>query len=304
MKSSLTISALVIIACISFVLPGCIDTGNGTPSGSEKYGCIYVLDPADQQAISLFDGQGSLVELYSPSVLKNMNIPAETDYSLGYVEISPGNRTPPHYLLGSGEIIYVISGEGRIKIDGINHELSEGQAVFIPAGSVQSFSNTGLENLVYLTSVQPFYQYDIDIQVRGDIDNTTYKSHPEILISTPEENQHWAPSGGVSIYAVINPGMLKLSKNEILPGYSIAIAEFAPGTSIPEHVLTESNEVDYILEGEIEIVSGENSYTVKQGQIAMIPEGITREIRNNNDSNAVLLSYVNPYWKEETSESI
>jgi len=304
MKKSLTISALVIIAFISFVLPGCIDAGSGTHQGSENYGCIYVIEPAGFEAVSLFEGQGSLVELYSPTILKNLNIPVETDYSLGYVEISPGNGTPSHYLLGSGEIIYVISGEGGIKIDGINHELLTGQAVFIPAGSVQSFSNTGLENLVYLSSVQPFYKYDIDIQVRGDVSNTTYKSHPEILISTPEENQQWNPSSGISIHAVMNPGMLRLSDNEILPGYSIAVAGFAPGSLIPEHTLMESNELDYILEGEIEIVSGDNSYTVKKGQAAVIPKGTIREIRNNNDSNAVLLSYVNPYWKEETSESV
>ena len=303
MIKPLTLSAIVIIACISFFLPGCLDTGDKSTRLS-GYGEVYTIEPWDLETISLFDGSGSLVEFYSPSVLKQMNIPAETDYSIGYVDIPPGNSTPPHYLLGSGEIIYVISGSGEISIDGIKHELSAGQAVFIPAGSVQSFTSTGDINLEYLTSVQPFYKPEIDILVKGDLGNTTYKSHPQILVSTPEQNQLWNPSEGVMVYALMNPGMLKLSENEILPGYSMAIAVFAPGALIPEHVLTGSNELDYILEGEIEIKSGDNSYILKEGQAAIVPKEVIREIKNTGEGKAVLLSYVNPYWKEDESITI
>lgn len=303
MKSSLILSILVITASILFLLPGCPDNGGKVPPRS-GYGEVYVIEPEEQQVIPLFDGRGSLVELYSPAVLRQMSIPAQTNYSLGYVEIPSGNSTPPHYLRGSCEIIYVISGHGKIIIDGISHELSAGQATFIPAGSVQSFINTGTMNLRYLTSVQPFYQYENDIPIEGDISNITYKSHPDILVSTPAENRQWNPAEGIFIHAVMNPEMIKLSDKGILPEYSIAIAEFSPGAFIPEHVITESNEIDYALEGKIRIQSGDNFYILKEGQAALVPKGTIRGIINYGENRAVLLSYVNPYWKEEINKII
>lgn len=306
MNSSWIVLLLIFTGCLFFVSCGCMEGGDGegSPENPEQCDGIHVIDQRALEKISLFNGRGTLTEIYSPSVLENLGIDAETDFSIGYVEIPAGNGTLPHYLLGSGEVIYVISGEAEAAIDGITHNLKNGSAVFIPAGSVQSVVNTGEEELIYLTSVQPYYQSGIDILIRGDTGNMSYKSHPEILISNPEENRKWEPSGGCIIYAVMNPGMLELSENEILPGYSIAYARISPGASIPPHILAESDELDYVIEGEIGIISGDMIYTVKKNQAALIPKGITREFKNNGDRTAVIISYVNPYWREETSVTV
>ncbi len=253
--------------------------------------------------LSLFGGEGSLVEFFSPAVLEKLSIPEETDISIGYVVIPPGNGLPPHYLLGSDEVDYIISGEGVITIDGQEHELSSGQAVLTPAGSVQSFVNTDDSNLVYLTIVQPYYRYENDISINGDTENRSYKSHPEIFISNQEENEEWNPSEGVQIFAVVNRGIMTLPDDAVSTEYSIAYAEFSPGASIPSEVIAESDELDYVLEGEIEVSSGDNTYTVKKGQAVLIPKGVSREFRNNDDSKTVLLSFVNPYWRDETGSS-
>ena len=186
------------------------------------------------------------------------------------------------------------------EIDGISHDVSEGQAFFIPAGSVQSVMNSNDGELVYLSSVQPPYNPDIDVLIKGDISNMTYKSHPDILISTPESNQRWDPSEGCVIYAVMNPGMMSLSENELLPEYSIAYAEMAEGSSIPSQVLIKSDEIDYVLKGEITVISGGIRYVVPEGQAVFIPKGTERELKNSGGGTVRLLSYVNPYWNEET----
>jgi len=300
MNSSFLMVGVVIFACISFAVAGCTGTGDsgGNPVASGQNGTLYVIDQNDLDGISLFGGEGSLVEFYSPSVLEKLNIPEETDYSIGYVVIPPGNGLPPHYLLGSDEVDYIISGEGVITIDGQERELSSGQAVLTPQGSVQSFMNTGESDLVYLTIVQPYYRYENDISVNGDTGNISYKSHPEILVSNPEENKEWNPSDGVQIHAVINRGVMTLPDDAVSTQYSIAVAEFSPGSSIGPHVLAGSNELEYILEGEIEISSGDNVYTVKEGQAILVPKGITREFKNTGDEKVVMLSFVNPYWSD------
>ncbi|WP_052418601.1 cupin domain-containing protein [Methanolacinia paynteri] len=305
MNSYPVIFAVVAIACFSFIIAGCTGTGDsgGTPAGSGQNGTLYIIDQNDLEGISLFGGEGSLVEFFSPAVLEKMNIPEETDISIGYVVIPPGNGTPLHYLLGSDEVIYVISGGGVITIDGQECELSSGRAVLIPAGSVQSFMNAGDTNLVYLTIVQPYYKYENDIPVDGDAGNISYKSHPEIFISNPEENEEWNPSDGVNIHAVVNRGVMTLPADAVSTEYSIAIAEFSPGASIPPEVLTGSDELDYVLEGEIEVSSGDNKYTVRKGQAVLIPKGVSREFRNNDNDKTVLLSLVNPYWRDETGSS-
>ena len=69
-------------------------------------------------------------------------------------------------------------------------------------------------------------------------------------------------------------------------------------------MIAESDELDYVLEGEIEISSGDNKYKVKKGQAVLIPKGVSREFRNNDDNKTVLLSFVNPYWRDETSVTV
>ncbi|MBN1431156.1 MAG: cupin domain-containing protein [Methanomicrobiaceae archaeon] len=304
MKPFLNLSLIVVITCIFSLCCGCTEINGGGENFVDPGStcCISVIDPSDPEPVSLFDDQGVLTEFFSPKVINKLGLSMETGFSIAYVEIGPGNGTPPHYLLGSGEVIYVISGEAEATVDGVKHTLEEGRAIFIPAGSVQSVINTGEGKLKYTSSVQPYYKYENDILIKGDIGNLSYKSHPEILISNPEENERWDPSAGCEIYAVMNPGMLKLSENEILPVYSIAYAEFQPGASIPSQVLTGSNEIDYLIEGQIDIRSGEFVYTITEGQAVLIPKGVAREFENSGDGRAVLLSYVDPYWKEETAQ--
>lgn len=304
MKTYLFLIPAAIILVIFTMFCGCTNPGtvNDSPGDGGLSGPA-VLYPVDINKTVLFSGQGELQNFFDREVLMKTGTGSETDFSLAYARIFPGKGTPPHYLLGSSETIYIVSGKAEATVDGIKHEVDEGQAIFIPAGSVQSIRNINSgEDLVYLTSVDPPYNPDVDLLIRGDAANMTYKSHPQIHVSDPQSNERWDPSEGCVVHAVMNPGMLTLTENEILPGYSIAYASIDPRASIPKHRLTESFELDYVLEGDITVIAGDGEFTISEGETIIIPKNIVREFVNNGKKTVKMLSYVDPCWQESTTE--
>jgi len=67
---------------------------------------------------------------------------------LGVLELPGGGAVPEHQDL-TEEYIYVLEGGGTITVDGEQHSLSPGSAVFMPAGATVSYQN-GDEALVAL----------------------------------------------------------------------------------------------------------------------------------------------------------
>ncbi len=51
---------------------------------------------------------------------------------------------------------YIVSGVGRITIDGVSEDVTSGDAVFIPSNAVHGIENTGQLTLVYVTANQAF----------------------------------------------------------------------------------------------------------------------------------------------------
>lgn len=69
------------------------------------------------------------------------------------------NRLPKGATIGmhthteNKEIIYVISGQGRAVIDGLEELLTPGVCHFCPSGSSHTIINTGDEDLVFFAAV-------------------------------------------------------------------------------------------------------------------------------------------------------
>jgi mannose-6-phosphate isomerase-like protein (cupin superfamily) len=78
-------------------------------------------------------------------------------YSLAHATVRPGRRTLPHRLKTS-EVYYVLEGRGRMTVDAESADVSAGQAVYIPPGAVQSISNPGPGELVFLCIVDPAWR--------------------------------------------------------------------------------------------------------------------------------------------------
>ena len=62
------------------------------------------------------------------------------DYTLRTFKISPGGYTPKHDHDWE-HVNYVISGKGRLNIDGKIHELKEKDFAFVPPNSTHQFEN-------------------------------------------------------------------------------------------------------------------------------------------------------------------
>jgi quercetin dioxygenase-like cupin family protein len=79
--------------------------------------------------------------------------------TLGVTDVGPGQPSPflPHRHAQT-EIYYVLSGEGIVSIDGVEHALRAGSSVFIPGDVWHGARNTGTEvlRLLYVFATDSF----------------------------------------------------------------------------------------------------------------------------------------------------
>jgi mannose-6-phosphate isomerase-like protein (cupin superfamily) len=78
-------------------------------------------------------------------------------YSLALAAVEAGGRTKPHRLRSS-EVYYLLSGRGRMHVDGETSEVTAGQAVYIPPGALQFIENRGPGRLKFLCIVDPAWR--------------------------------------------------------------------------------------------------------------------------------------------------
>ena len=62
------------------------------------------------------------------------------------------------------------------------------------------------------------------------------------------------------------------------PGVKVVLAYFKPGQFIPVHA-PEVNVILYILEGEAEVVAGDDRLTVAKDDLIVVPEGLKRGVK-------------------------
>ncbi len=109
-------------------------------------------------------GDGSMLsELLHPDRGEGVAL----DCSIAHAIVPPGEATLPHRLRTSTEVYFIISGEGRMSINGEVRKVRAGEAIYIPAGARQSIENTGREDLAFLCIVDPRWRKeDEEILVR------------------------------------------------------------------------------------------------------------------------------------------
>ncbi|MBU0515645.1 MAG: cupin domain-containing protein [Proteobacteria bacterium] len=78
------------------------------------------------------------------------------EVSLARATLGPGEATRPH-CLEMVEICFLLAGRGRMVVDGRTRDVAAGQAVYVPAGSVQHIANIGPDDLDFLCVCAPAY---------------------------------------------------------------------------------------------------------------------------------------------------
>jgi quercetin dioxygenase-like cupin family protein len=68
--------------------------------------------------------------------------------SMCMIQIAPGQTVKPAHSHPNGEeVIYIISGSGKVMVDGNVEAVNAGSAVLFPQGKVHMLSNTGAEEM-------------------------------------------------------------------------------------------------------------------------------------------------------------
>ena len=85
------------------------------------------------------------------------------------MRVSPGQTVSPAHCHPDGEeLIYIISGEGKVYVDGVIKPMREGCAVLFEKGSVHMVRNSGAEEMKVICFFAPKTSLD------------EYEFHPEV----------------------------------------------------------------------------------------------------------------------------
>lgn len=65
-----------------------------------------------------------------------------------------------HVHIGTEEVLYLLEGNGEVRVEGATHQVGPGRAVFIPDGAEHSYVNTGAESLIIVGAMAPPIEID------------------------------------------------------------------------------------------------------------------------------------------------
>ena len=103
----------------------------------------WVIDPRREPMWQAPDASRKLNLLIGPDAC------GAEYFAAGTFHLAPGCETMPDIHPQSEELYYVVSGSGRLVMDGEEFRVEGGMAVYIPAGVEHQSFNDGEEDLVY-----------------------------------------------------------------------------------------------------------------------------------------------------------
>jgi len=279
---------LILLLFIALLLSaGCISAYPEKPAVS-GLSLMPMSDP-----FPILGGQG-----YYSYIIANDSSLSPLNYSMGYVIIPPGNGTPPHRLIGTSELLYVIEGTARIQCDNETITVSEGELTLLPEGALQSITASGDTELCYLSVNQPPYSSEIDISGDDPAALAVTTDGVPIIVRDPAKGIEWDYNTGTLIYTLINPVLMP--EKSIPIDYSVAYAEILPGGHIVKNRLAGLTELVYVIEREIVISSPEAGVLrVPAGSAGLVPVDMVKDFENPGGESAKILSFVDPAWRME-----
>lgn len=106
-------------------------------------------------------------------ILETWNRAEDPALSVARARVAPGATTRRHRLAGIVERYLILSGEGRVEIQGMAPKtVGPGDLVYIPAGHTQRIANTAAADLVFLAICTPRFiptaYEDVDSEPRPE----------------------------------------------------------------------------------------------------------------------------------------
>lgn len=88
-------------------------------------------------------------------------------------------------------------------------------------------------------------------------------------------------SDGISSWLHGDTYTLKLSHEDTNGCFSLIEATVPPGGGPPMHIHKHEDEIFYVLDGELDVVAGQEHYKARSGDLVFIPKNVPHCFRNN-----------------------
>ena len=92
---------------------------------------------------------------FSSEKMKKTNLVDTANLFCDVYGLEPGQSQAGHKHAVGDKLYYVLSGTGRIRVDGDEHDVAPGDLVCAPAGSEHAVLNPGPERLALLVVMAP-----------------------------------------------------------------------------------------------------------------------------------------------------
>lgn len=89
------------------------------------------------------------------NIFSQANTESRNNFSIGTQTVAPGCMIREHTHDRNEEVIYVIEGKGFARIDGVDHPIEKGSAVFIGMNRRHHFVNPGPDPLTFVWYFMP-----------------------------------------------------------------------------------------------------------------------------------------------------
>jgi quercetin dioxygenase-like cupin family protein len=116
-----------------------------------ELGPVAVLGPVEGHSFwQPVPANGFVRNIFSQAALS-----ARSDFSLGTQTVAPGCFIREHTHAREEEIIYVVEGRGVARVEGVEHPIEKGSAVFIGRNRKHHFLNPHPEPMTFLWVLLP-----------------------------------------------------------------------------------------------------------------------------------------------------
>lgn len=124
---------------------------NATETGDDMRDEVQILGPEDGESHwQPVPANGHVRNLFNDRTVKS-----RSRFSLGTQTVAPGCFIREHTHDRHEEIIFVVSGRGTVRMDGHDHPLEPGSAVYIGLDHKHMFINPGPEPLTFVWYLMP-----------------------------------------------------------------------------------------------------------------------------------------------------
>ena len=194
--------------------------------------------------------------------------------TLSYSEIPPGG-TSSHHIHPWEHEVYIIQGSGTLFCDGAEYPVKAGDAVFVPPNVDHYTLNNGGEGDIHRIEVNPL----IAAQSGGGGTRTGGGTgQPPVIRNLSEIDRSDGPARRV------------LGADDGAVNYVMAYRGLDPGSTAPKHAHA-GEHLGFVIEGTCILQVDGQDYTVRQGDVALVPPNSEHEWRSNSDAKAAWLVF-------------